>query len=101
MKIIPLFKCRNLKDAIDFYTGVLDFKLKYADTLANNWGGADLVNEDAELQLTTYESDSLYGSVVNVWVDDEDSRFAKYLERGLDISHKKDSPVHQGPLNQT
>ena len=101
MKIIPLFKCRNLKDAIDFYTGVLDFKLKYADTLANNWGGADLVNEDAELQLTTYESDSLYGSVVNVWVDDVDSRFAKYLERGLDISHKKDSPVHQGPLNQT
>jgi len=101
MKIIPLFKCRNLKDAIDFYTGVLDFKLKYADTLANNWGGADLVNEDAELQLTTYESDSLYGSVVNVWVDDVDSRFAKYLERGLDISHKKDSPVHQRPLNQT
>lgn len=101
MKIIPLFKCRNLKDAIDFYTGVLDFKLKYPDTLANNWGGADLVNEDAELQLTTYESDSLYGSVVNVWVDDVDSRFAKYLERGLDISHKKDSPVHQGPLNQT
>jgi len=101
MKIIPLFKCRNLKDAIDFYTGVLDFKLKYADTSANNWGGADLVNEDAELQLTTYESDSLYGSVVNVWVDDVDSRFAKYLERGLDISHKKDSPVHQGPLNQT
>jgi catechol 2,3-dioxygenase-like lactoylglutathione lyase family enzyme len=101
MKIIPLFKCRNLKDAIDFYTGVLDFKLKYADTLANNWGGADPVNEDAELQLTTYESDSLYGSVVNVWVDDVDSRFAKYLERGLYISHKKDSPVHQGPLNQT
>jgi len=101
MKIIPLFKCRNLKDAIDFYSGVLDFKLKYADTLANSWGGADLVNEDAELQLTTYESDSLYGSVVNVWVDDVDSRFAKYLERGLDISHKKDSPVHQGPLNQT
>jgi len=101
MKKIPLFKCRNLKDAIDFYTGVLDFKLKYADTLANNWGGADLVNEDAELQLTTYESDSLYGSVVNVWVDDVDSRFAKYLERGLDISHKKDSPVHQRPLNQT
>ncbi|HEY9002893.1 MAG TPA: VOC family protein [Mucilaginibacter sp.] len=101
MKIIPLFKCRNLKDAIDFYTGILDFKLKYTDPSANNWGGVDLINEGAELQLTTYESDNLYGSVANVWVDDVDSLFNKYLERGLDTSHKKNSPVHQGPLNQT
>ena len=101
MKMIPLFKCRNLKAAIDFYTSILDFKLKYTDPSANDWGGADLINEGAELQLTTYESDNLYGSVVNVWVDDVDSLFNKYLERGLDTSHKKNSPVHQGPLDQS
>ncbi len=101
MKMIPLFKCRNLKDAVDFYTCILDFELKYADPAANDWGGADLINTDVELQLTTYESDTLYGSVVNVWVDDVDGLFNKYLERGLDTSHKKNSPVHQGPLDQT
>jgi len=101
MKMIPLFKCRNLKDAVDFYTRILDFELKYADPSANDWGGADLINNDVELQLTTYESDTLYGSVVNVWVDDVDGLFNKYLERGLDTSHKKNSPVHQGPLDQT
>jgi len=101
MKMIPLFKCRNLKDAVDFYTRILDFELKYADPSANDWGGADLINIDVELQLTTYESDTLYGSVVNVWVDDVDGLFNKYLERGLDTSHKKNSPVHQGPLDQT
>ncbi len=99
--MIPLFKCRNLKDAVDFYTCILDFELKYADPAANDWGGADLINTDVELQLTTYESDTLYGSVVNVWVDDVDGLFNKYLERGLDTSHKKNSPVHQGPLDQT
>jgi len=101
MKMIPLFKCRNLKNAVDFYTRILDFELKYADPSANDWGGADLINNDVELQLTTYESDTLYGSVVNIWVDDVDSLFNKYLERGLDTSHKKNSPVHQGPLDQT
>jgi len=101
MKMIPLFKCRNLKDAVDFYTRILDFELKYTDPSANDWGGADLINNDVELQLTTYESDTLYGSVVNIWVDDVDSLFSKYLERGLDTSHKKNSPVHQGPLDQT
>jgi len=101
MKMIPLFKCRNLKDAVDFYTRILDFELKYADPSANDWGGADLINNDVELQLTTYESDTLYGSVVNIWVDDVDSLFSKYVERGLDTSHKKNSPVHQGPLDQT
>lgn len=100
MKIIPLFKCRNMKDALDFYTGVLDFRLKYADALADDLV-VDLVNEDAELQLTVLESDNLFGSAVNVWVDDVDGLFNKYFERGLDTSHKKNSPVHQGPLNQS
>jgi len=101
MKIVPLFKCRNLKQAIAFYTGVLDFELKYGVEDTDSWGGADLVKAGAELQLTTHESESLYGSVVNIWVDDVDGLFKKYVERGLDTSHKKQSPVHQGPLDQT
>lgn len=100
MKMIPLFKCRNMVEALDFYTSTLDFRLKYADASADDLV-VDLVNEDAELQLTVLESDNLFGSAVNVWVDDIDSLFNKYLERGLDTSHKKNSPVHQGPLNQT
>lgn len=100
MKMIPLFKCRNMKNALDFYTGILDFKLKYADASPNDWV-VDLINEGGELQLTVLESNNLFGSVVNVWVGDVDGLFNKYLERGLDTSHKKESPVHQGPLNQT
>jgi len=98
--MIPLFKCRNMKDAVDFYTNVLDFRLKYAEASLNDWV-IDLVNEDAELQLTVLESDNLYGSAVNVWVDDVDGLFNKYRERGLDPSNKKNSPVHQGPIDQT
>lgn len=99
MKIIPLFKVRNMKEAISFYTGVLDFELKYPEAYSED--GADLVKENIELQLTTHEGDYLFGSVVNIWVDEVDNLFKKYLERGLDNSHKKQSPVHQGPTDQT
>ena len=89
-----------MKNALDFYTGILDFRLKYAEASVNDWV-IDLINEGAELQLTVLESDNLFGSVINVWVDDVDGLFKKYLERGLDTSNKKNSSVHQGPLDQT
>ena len=100
MKIVPLFKCRNMRQALDFYTGVLDFRTKYQEAGPNDVV-VDLVNDTAELQLTTVESDKLFGSVVNVWVDDVDALFEKYISRGLDVSGHEDSPVHQSPLNQT
>ena len=100
MKTVPVFKCRNMKDAIAFYTGILDFKMKYKDASAND-GVVDLVNDGIELQLTLYESNTLFGSVINIWTDDVDDLFKKYLDRGLDVSNKKESPVHQGPLDQT
>ncbi|HMJ48180.1 MAG TPA: glyoxalase superfamily protein [Ferruginibacter sp.] len=100
MKMIPLFKVRNMKDAIAFYTGILDFKLKYAEASVED-GVIDLVKEEMELQLTIYEGDYLFGSVVNVRVNEVDNLFKRYMDRGLDISNKKESPVHQGPTNQT
>jgi len=100
MKIIPLFKCRDIKAAIAFYTRVLDFELKYPHELDYAWG-ADLVNDGIELQLTILENPTLFGSVVNIWVGDLDALFAKYVSRGLDQSHKTNSPVHLGPTDQT
>lgn len=100
MKLIPLFKCRNMQEAIDFYTNVLDFKQKYPEETADDWV-VDLINEDAEIQLTEHESETLYGSVVNIPVTDIDERFQHYLDRGLDTSAKANSPVHQGPIDQT
>ena len=89
-----------MKQSIDFYTTILDFTLKDKNVSADDWV-VDLVNGDIELQLTILESDALFGSVVNIHTDDVDSRFKKYLANGLDISGKKESPVHQGPVDQS
>jgi len=51
MKAIPLFKCRDIKIAIAFYTGVLDFELKYPDDLGptdQTWGTREFYVTDAD-----------------------------------------------------
>ena len=100
MKIIPLFKVRDMRKSIAHYTKLLDFELTDPDDSADSVV-VDLAKDEAALQLTILESDQLFGSVANIVVDDVDSLFASYKSRGLDTTGKKDSPVHQGPIDQT
>ena len=100
MKMIPIFRCRDMKEAIAFYTGILDFELKEPGASANDWVVA-LKNGDAELMLTSLEGDQKIGIAANVLVQDIDRLFEKYIKRGLDISGKENSPVHQGPFDQS
>jgi catechol 2,3-dioxygenase-like lactoylglutathione lyase family enzyme len=98
MKAIPILRCRNMRESLSFYTRVLDFKIKYAGTSSED-PVLTIVNGIAELQLSVI--DGLFGNPVNIRVDDIDGLFRKYIGRGLDTSAKKESPVHQGPLDQT
>jgi catechol 2,3-dioxygenase-like lactoylglutathione lyase family enzyme len=100
MQMIPLFRCSNMQAAIDFYTRILDFELKEPGASANDWVVL-LQNGEAELMLTILEGDQRMGIAANVRVKNIDALFANYKSRGLDTSHKKDSPVHQGPLDQS
>jgi len=100
MKMIPLFRCSNMKAALDFYTRTLDFELAESGASANDWVVL-LKNGDAELMLTVLAGDQKIGIAANVVVTGIDQLFAKYKQRGLDTSGKKESPVHQGPLDQS
>lgn len=100
MKMIPIFRCRDIKEAISFYTNILDFKLKEPSASGEDRVVA-LSNGDAELLLTSLEGDQKMGIAANVLVDNVDDLFDKYVKRGLDVSGKQGSPVHQGPFNQS
>lgn len=100
MKAIPFVRCLNMKEAIDFYTNVLDFNLKYSNVSADDWV-VDLINGDAELGLTKLEGDQKLGINVYFRVDDVDNLFKKYLSRGLVIPNNPNSPVHDGPIDQS
>jgi catechol 2,3-dioxygenase-like lactoylglutathione lyase family enzyme len=98
--MVPIFRCTNMKRALQFYTGILDFKLKEEGASADDWVVA-LINDDAELLLTSLEGDQKIGIAANVLVNDIDARFQKYVDRGLNTGNKKESPVHQGPIDQS
>ncbi|MCS3735504.1 VOC family protein [Mucilaginibacter dorajii] len=100
MKLIPIFKVRDMHIALRHYTEVLDFVMTDPDDTVDS-PVIDLGNGDAAFQITTHESEKLFGSVANVWVDDVDAQFAKYKARGLNTSGKQNSPVEQGPFDQT
>ena len=83
-----------------FYTGILDFKKKYPEASDTDWV-VDLVQGDAEIQLSQHAGDGAFGCAINLRVKDVDGLFRKYVERGLDTTGREDSPVHRGPVNQT
>ena len=100
MKTIPILRCLNMKEAIHFYTTVLDFNLKDPDASADDWV-VDLVNGEAELGLTALEGDQKLAINVYVRVDEVDELFKKYVSRGLMVPNRPESPVHNGPIDQS
>ncbi len=99
-KIVPVFKVSNMNQALIHYTGVLDFEITDPNDTSDS-PVVDLEKEGCAIQLTVVESAQLFGSVVNVWVSDVDQLFIKYIARGLDTSKRVESPVHQGPVDQS
>ena len=100
MKMVPIFRCTDMKEAITFYTSVLDFQLYEPGASADDWVVA-LQNEDAILLLTSLEGDQKIGIAANVIVDNVDNVFKKYVSRGLDQTDRTESPVHMGPTDQS
>src|SRR4029079_9709829 len=98
MKIIPLLRCPNLKEAIVFYTTILDFTLKYPEEADNEWV-IELINHNAEILLAS--KDGTPRIPILVLVDDVDAIFKRYVTRGLVVPNRPQSPVHNSPIDQT
>jgi catechol 2,3-dioxygenase-like lactoylglutathione lyase family enzyme len=99
-KVVPILKSSDLRRSLRFYTEVLDFTLSCPEASPED-GLLELASDGAELQLS---HEGHFATPVNIFLqtaDEVDALFAKYISRGLDISGKKESPVHQGPLDQT
>ena len=98
MKMVPLFLVGDMPAAVDFYTRLLDFELP--------WDSPDdvvviLVRGEAELMLTSLPTDQVARVNAHLVVSDVDSVFARWTARGLDQSHRTESPVHLGPVDQS
>ena len=106
MLAVPVLYSSDLVRSLAFYTGVLEFELRYPAyrELSLRRGVVDLVCEGAIVQLSRHMGSHPTPSSVNVEVErpeQVDEAFARFRARGLDPSHRAVSPVHRAPLDQT
>ena len=99
MKMVPLFYVDDMAAALDFYTRLLDFELA-------PWDSPDdivvsLMRGGLELMLTALPTDQAARVNAVLLVDNADALFARWTGRGLDQSHRAESPVHLGPVDQS
>ena len=99
MKMVPLFYVDDMAAALDFYTRRLDFELA-------GWDSPDdivvsLVRHGLELMLTALPTDQVARANAILLVEDADALFERWTARGLDQSHRIESPVHLGPVDQS
>lgn len=87
--------------SLDFYTRVLDFKHHGTWPETGSPSFSILSREGAELHLSSHSGDGTFGNVAAILVHNIDQLFQHFVTRGLNAMTKKDSPVHQGPTDQT
>ncbi|MBS0297209.1 MAG: VOC family protein [Proteobacteria bacterium] len=99
--LIPVFTVRDMAEAVAFYTGVVDFQVGFGmegDTPFY----VGLTRGPDELHLALHFGETPRGRCSAVVVcEDVDALFAAFLARGFVAPNRPESPVHQGPLDQT
>ncbi len=106
MLLVPVFYSSDLTRSLAFYSGILDFKLRYPKhrELSMRSGVLDLVCNGAVVQLSIHMGRNPTASSCNLELEtakEVDAAFTRLTACGLDQSHRADSPVHLAPLDQT
>ncbi len=106
LRAVPVFWSSDIARSLRFYTEVLEFELRWPEyrELSLESGVVDLVWDGAVVQLSRHMGFQPTPSSLNLEMDaaeDVDAAFMRLSARGLDQSHKVESPVHMKPLDQT
>lgn len=100
MNITPILACKDMEKSLDFYVGTLDFEIVGTWPEKGFPSFSILHRDGAELHLSTYPGDGVFGSVAAIIVPDLENLFQKYVSKGLKPA-KPESPVHSRPTAQT
>jgi catechol 2,3-dioxygenase-like lactoylglutathione lyase family enzyme len=99
--LIPILVVRDMAEAIAFHTQVLDFRLDFAwPEEAPIYAGLRRGGDEMHLALAQGGSRAGPCSAM-VLCDDVDALFAGFRARGLAVPIRPESPVHEGPLDQS
>src|SRR5215470_7837489 len=101
MAIIPTVRCKNMRRSLEFYTGILDFERVDGDESLDDPSSSVLTRGGDRLFLSSHRGDGEYGQAIVIETHDVDELFRALRRRGLRTPGNPNSPVHEGPLDQT
>ena len=103
MAIIPTVRCRSMKAALAFYTGILDFERVDGDDDLADPSFSVLARDGDQIFLSSHRGDGAFGQAIVITIDDVDAEFRKLRERGLRTPGDPGAPkaVHEGPIDQS
>ena len=101
MAIIPTVRCRSMRASVAFYTDILDFDRVDAGGRLDDPTFTALKRGRDLLYLSSHRGDGEYGQAIVVEVDDVDELFRRLVRRGLRTPGNRESPAHEGPVDQT
>jgi catechol 2,3-dioxygenase-like lactoylglutathione lyase family enzyme len=101
MAILTTVRCKNMKVSLAFYTGVLDFERVGGDNDLTDPSFSTLSRNGDRLLLSSHAGDGEFGQVIVITTDDVDAAFLRFRQRGLRTPGNPDSPVHEGPIDQS
>jgi catechol 2,3-dioxygenase-like lactoylglutathione lyase family enzyme len=101
-RAVPILKVTNMVAALDFYCAVLGFATDFrysASADGPTYAGVSL--DGHQIHLSTFAGDGVRGTAVYFYVDDVDALFRQFVARGLRTPGNRDSPVEEGPVDQS
>lgn len=99
--MIPVLIVRDMQEALAFHTGILDFELAFVSPSQTPFY-AVLTRGADELHLNLAHTPGRHGQASAIVVcEDVDAAFASFVARGLSVPVRSESPVHEGPLDQS
>jgi hypothetical protein len=82
MAIIPTVRCRNMRAALAFYTGVLDFERVDGDDALDDPSFSVLERDEARMFLSSHRGDGVFGHAVS-----EERGFENHVPQSSSPSH--------------
>jgi uncharacterized glyoxalase superfamily protein PhnB len=101
-RVVPIVKVTDIQRAIDFYCSTLGFVHDFSySASAEGPVYAGISRDGHQLHLSTFAGDGVTGTAVYCYVDDIDALFRRLLAGGLKTPKNSESPVEEGPVNQS
>lgn len=101
MAIIPTVRCRNMRRAVAFYEGLLGFEAEDLGASLDDPSFRVLSRAGDRLFLSSHSGDGECGQAIVVLTDDLDGEWMALMNRGYAPPDRPESPVHQGPIEQS